>query len=200
MLFHTYTVFFLASLVHHAFAQSDPPSPSASQSPSPSPDQGCQSVVGAEGAGKYGKNFNCGAGGGPNAGGKGRVNFIPQDDSPPPPSNKRRLLMGRQDSSSQIYDYQSALGIIESSQLSSLTGGIINTFANIDGNQQVVLSQGERGSVFSGESAVRRSLYGRALCNTSSAPIELYSGFGNKVTIVKANIPYDGGIIHITDG
>jgi hypothetical protein len=200
MFFHRYLVFFLASIIHNVLAQSDSPSPSISQLPSPSPAQDCASVASANGAGKYGKSLNCGAGGGENAKGKGRTNFIPHDDSLPPPSNKRRLLMGRQDSISQISNYQSALGIIESHQLSSLAGGIINTFASIDGNQQVVLSQGERGSVFSDEHAVRRSLSSRALCNTSSAPIELYSGFGNKVTIIKANIPYDGGIIHITDG
>jgi uncharacterized surface protein with fasciclin (FAS1) repeats len=200
MLFHTWLVFILAPTIHNAFAQSNSPSPSVSQRPSPSPAQDCPSVASANGAGKYGKNLNCGAGGGETAKGKGRTDFVPHDDSPPPPPNKRRLLMGRQDSPSRISNYQSALGIIESHQLSSLTGGIINTFASVNGTQQVVLSQGERGSVFSGEHAVRRSLSSRALCNTSSTPLELYSGFGNKVTIIKANIPYDGGIIHITDG
>lgn len=176
---------------------------SVTTSPPASSTQDCKSVASSHEAGQYGKNFDCGAGGGDEAKGTGRTLFIPQDNSPPPAVAKHRR-MGRQDSLDAYYTYHQAPGIIDSTQLSSMSGAIVNTFyvedAILDGNPQVVLSQGERDSIFSNAQLTPRGLNARALCNTSTSPIHLYTGLGNNVTIVQADIPYDGGIIHITDG
>ena len=158
-------------------------------------------VAKANGGGQYAMSFNSGAGGGPNSGG-GKTAWVPADGSAPPSFQKALHLMARQGSPSNQYLYQMSPNLVDSTAMRSLTGSIVQTFdtqdANLDGRPQVFLSHGERDSLAS-TGNYSQSLRRRSLCTTTS-PIHLFSGMGNNVTILKADIPFNGGIMHITSG
>jgi hypothetical protein len=135
--------------------------------------------------------------------------FVPSDDSFPPDQAKALvLLLARQDTLDHQFLYQLSPNLVDAATLrgftGNITGSIVPTFdtqdANLGGSAQVVLSHGERDNlVFGGNS--RRSVHGRSLCNdTTLAPIQLFSGMGNNVTIIKEDIPFDGGLLQITNG
>jgi len=142
--------------------------------------------------------------GGLNSGGV-KTAFVPSDDSFPPDKAKAlALLLARQDTLDPQLLYQLSPKLVDAATLRGFTGSIVPSFdtqdANLGGRAQVVLSHGERDNlVFGGNS--RRSVHDRNLCNdTTLAPIQLFSGMGNNVTIIKEDIPFDGGLLQITNG
>jgi len=111
--------------------------------------------------------------------------------------------MARQATLESQYLYQVSPNFVDAAALRGFTGSVVSTLdtqdATLGGSSQVFLSHGERDSS-SLSANTRRSLYGRSLCTNDTSPIHLFSGLGNNVTILKADIPYDGGILHITSG
>jgi len=140
----------------------------------------------SHGAGKFARNIASNVGGGEFANGTGTW-FVPPD----PNFTKRDpdsivALLVRQAASNHNYLYQWSPYIIYAAQMRAYTGAIIPTHytadAILDGRAQSVLSHGER-DVNGG-------------CN-STAPIHLFSGRGNNVTILQEDIPFQGGLIHL---
>ncbi|KAF2494955.1 FAS1 domain-containing protein [Lophium mytilinum] len=152
------------------------------------------------GAGQWGDKFNQGAGGGENSGGA-QTAWIPTDGSTPPDEAVAKFLMARQAGLSSQYLYQLSPNLVDSAALRGFTGSLVPTLdtqdANLGGSAQVFLSHGERDTL---STTTRRSLHERSLCTNATAPIHLFSGLGNSVTILQADIPFDGGILHVTDG
>jgi hypothetical protein len=162
------------------------PAPTASSRSS------AQQVMNDNGAGLYARLLGINAPGSLNEGGGG-THFAVSDDSFDSDQAKRfAALMARQENQESQYLYQSSQNVIDAASLRGLTGKIVqtrNTNANLGGRAQSVLSTGEREPLSQGNSP----------CNGSS-PISLFSGLGATVTILKEDIPFDGGVIHITDG
>jgi hypothetical protein len=102
----------------------------------------------------------------------------------------KREIAKRQFSGAPNWQYQISPHILPSRLLRSFTGNVIPTFdfqdAILNGRAQVALSHGQRDEG------------GDRGCN-STDPIHLYSGLGNTVTILVADIPFNGGYIHIVD-
>ncbi|KAH0556188.1 hypothetical protein GP486_005883 [Trichoglossum hirsutum] len=122
-----------------------------------------------------------------NSSNKARTVFAPHDDGT---NNKRAqtlaLLLSRQNALSSKSLYQLSPELKTAAILRGRTGGIVETLdivdANIGGRAQSVLS------------------HGNSTCNVPPAPIQLFSGLGNSVTIIEEDIPFAGGIIHIVSG
>ena len=128
-----------------------------------------------------------GSGGGPSLEPPPGCLFIP----PSTDVSKRDIgsiqkFVKRQLANNPNFLYQISPHVLSTQTLRSFTGAIIPTYDTVDailnGRGQVALSHGQRD--FQGA------------CN-SSAPIQLYSGLGNTVTIIRGDIPYDGGYIHL---
>jgi len=111
--------------------------------------------------------------------------------------------MARQATLESQYLYQMSPNLVDAAAMRGFTGSVVSTLdtqdANLGGGSQVFLSHGERDSS-SLSANTRRSLQGRSICTNDTAPIHLFSGLGNNVTVLKADIPYDGGILHVTSG
>ncbi|KAF2670406.1 hypothetical protein BT63DRAFT_454597 [Microthyrium microscopicum] len=92
----------------------------------------------------------------------------------------------RQLATNPSFLYQISPHVLPSALLRSFTGSVIPTYdyqdAILSGRGQVATTHGARES--------------GGLCNATD-PVKIYSGFGDVVTIIKADIPFDGGIIHI---
>ncbi|MCJ1384262.1 hypothetical protein MMC17_007378 [Xylographa soralifera] len=75
-----------------------------------------------------------------------------------------------------------------------------NTNANLGGKAQSVVSDSRTtsssNSTRKGISLLRR----QSLNATLPSLLNIFSGLGNNVSIIKADIPYDGGVIQIVDG
>ncbi len=110
----------------------------------------------------------------------GRTAFVPVDDSFP------ARLARQTENETQQYLYQISDQFFTAADLRNSTGSVIeslNTNGNLGGRGQAVISHGQRGD-----------------SDGTTAPIGLFSGLGDNVTVVEENIPFDGGIIHIISG
>lgn len=110
----------------------------------------------------------------------GRTAFVPVDDSFP------ARLARQTENETQQYLYQISDQFFTAADLRNSTGSVIeslNTNGNLGGRGQAVISHGKRDD-----------------SDGTTAPIGLFSGLGDNVTVVEENIPFDGGIIHIISG
>ncbi|KAI9864675.1 MAG: hypothetical protein M1813_003165 [Trichoglossum hirsutum] len=121
--------------------------------------------------------------------------YAPKDDSFHDSTQQGKalaLLLSRQDAINDRFLYQISPGLKFASMLRSGTGSIAETLdvqdANLGGWAQSVVSHGQR------------DVNHTNTCPDTTTPIQMYSGMGDSVTIVKEDIPFDGGIIHITSG
>ena len=189
----------LLASVPLTIAQSSRPAPSPS--PGSAPD-----VLAQKGAGRFGNIFAASLG---QPVPTPRTIFAPKDTSPFPSRLKERQNGGLANIEAQ-WRYQLSPDFKDAATLRGFTGSIVSTFessnALLGGASQSIVSHGQRdasaGLLSTPSNITRRSdpfLQSRDVC-TSSAPIHLFSGFGNNVTILQENIPFDGGIIHIVDG
>lgn len=77
--------------------------------------------------------------------------------------------------------------------------------ANLGGRPQSVVSDsrqtGSTGSIKRGASPLRRDNQNTTVPSNTTFPplLSIFSGLGNNVSIIRADIPYDGGLIHIVD-
>ncbi|KAL4935556.1 FAS1 domain-containing protein [Aspergillus oleicola] len=114
-----------------------------------------------------------------------RTAFVPVDESFP-----ARLV--RQDGIDvEQYLYQVTDQYLTAADLRASMGVVVETLdtdANLGGRGQAVLSHGRRENA-----SIEVNV-------TSTAPVRLYSGLGDNVTIVQEDIPFDGGILHIISG
>ncbi|KAL4917363.1 FAS1 domain-containing protein [Aspergillus aurantiobrunneus] len=113
-----------------------------------------------------------------------RTAFVPSDDSFPSRAVRQAGYGAEQ------YLYQVSDQLLTAASLRAFAGSIIESLdsdANLGGRGQAVLSHGQR------DTAVDA-------CSNTTAPIRLYSGLGNNVTILEEDIPFDGGILHIISG
>jgi hypothetical protein len=149
------------------------------------------SAAASNGAGKFGRAINNGAGGGAGAEGA-KTAWAPSDDSFP--ANKARalaLLMARQDALNSQYLYQLSPNLVDAATMRGFTGSIVSTSdtqpqdANLGGRAQSFMSHGDWDNFAVGGNS-RRSLQGGSLCNnTAPSPIHLFSSIGNNVTIIE---------------
>jgi hypothetical protein len=127
-----------------------------------------------------------GAGGGPNPTGV-KTHFAPRDDTT---GSRKLALLARQQSLGTKYLYQMSPDQKDSATLKAFAGSIVSTYEMQNGRAQSIITHGIRDDLAAGLS----------LCNSSNTPVQLFSGMGSNITILQADIPYQGGIIHITDG
>ncbi|KAL2783318.1 FAS1 domain-containing protein [Aspergillus keveii] len=148
-------------------------SPTSTSSPSSLADTASE-----HGAGRFGEQLvNNLAGNAPRA----RTAFVVQDDS------FRHRFIRQADDTAQFL-YQASDQRLTAADLRGFTGSVIGTLGSestLGGRGQAILSHGQRHSA--------------GACN-STAPINLYSGLGNSVTILEEDIEFEGGILHIVSG
>jgi hypothetical protein len=148
-------------------------SPTSTSSPSSLADTAAE-----HGAGRFGEQLvNNLAGNAPRA----RTAFVVQDDS------FRHRFIRQADDTAQFL-YQASDQRLTAADLRGFTGSVIGTLGSestLGGRGQAILSHGQRHSA--------------GACN-STAPINLYSGLGNSVTILEEDIEFEGGILHIVSG
>jgi uncharacterized surface protein with fasciclin (FAS1) repeats len=85
--------------------------------------------------------------------------------------------------------------------LSIAPGAVVvtrNTEANLNGNPQVIVSDSR--PVNSSSVARRTPVSPRQQNLSSDIPLRLFSGLGNNVNIINADIQYDGGLIQTVNG
>jgi hypothetical protein len=112
---------------------------------------------------------------------RARTAFVVQDDS------FRHRFIRQADDTAQFL-YQASDQRLTAADLRGFTGSVIGTLGSestLGGRGQAILSQGQRAS--------------GGACN-GTAPIELFSGLGNGITILEEDIEFEGGIIHIVSG
>ncbi|KAK2767593.1 hypothetical protein FQN54_003751 [Arachnomyces sp. PD_36] len=169
---------------------------STGTSPAPAPTTSPSSAEQAmedNGAGLFARALGAAVDGSLNEGGAGTHFAVSDDNFDSSEANRFfAALKARQESQESQYLYQGSQNVADAAALRGFTGKIVetrNTDANLGGRGQSVLSTGEREALAQGGSS----------CNGTS-PISLFSGLGNTVTILTEDIPFDGGVIHITDG
>ncbi|OCL05411.1 FAS1 domain-containing protein [Glonium stellatum] len=141
------------------------------------------------------KALGSGAGGGPGpsthsgSSTSSSTLFAPTDPAGP---TRLKALLARQNLLSSQDLYQISPYLIDAAAMRDLTGSTIQTLDNsstlLNGRSQVVLSHGQRDSANASQ----------ALCGAPS-PIHLFSGGGDNVTIIKEDVYFDGGVLHVTD-
>lgn len=102
------------------------------------------------------------------------------------------ILRARQNSAfNKSLLYQISPEVVDAASLRAGTGSVVSTYYSQDtllgGSTQRVLSHGMRDCLADG-----------GVCGPS-APIQMYSGLGDIVTILEEDIPFDGGVIHFSD-
>ncbi|KAJ0419914.1 FAS1 domain-containing protein [Aspergillus carlsbadensis] len=152
---------------------------STTASPTSSPTSSSLADTAAEhGAGRFGEQLvNNLAGNAPRA----RTAFVLRDDS------FRHRFIRQADDTAQ-YLYQASDQLLTAADLRGFTGSVIGTLGSestLGGRGQAILSQGQRAAA--------------GACN-GTAPIELFSGLGNSITILEEDIEFEGGILHIVSG
>jgi hypothetical protein len=126
---------------------------------------------------------------GPSTGGQQVTIYLPANDSSSDGSPTKRDIW---DNSSWIpagFSYQVSPYFKPAAVLRQCSGSVITTYdtkdANLNGRGQTVVSQRAESN---------------CSANGPQDPIMLYSGLGNVVKIIKEDIFFPGGVIHITDG
>lgn len=119
--------------------------------------------------------------------------FAPIDGSTSPFSRKTKRQLSPQEIANLLY-----LGTMNLNTFAGISSGdgkslVTNDdVANLDGQNQ--------SSVTNPSNMPSSSVPKRWHNTTGPSLLKLYSGLGNHVNIIQADIPYDGGLIHLVDG
>ena len=143
---------------------------------------GCETV--GQSAGSTMGTWTC-SGGGQNPGGQNTY-FVPQNDE----NLSKRSLWTNNSWIPSEFRYQVSPYLKTAATLRACSGSVVTTYNTADSNLYG-----------RGQSVVSQRYPDHSCCDTDSKePIRLFSGFGRSVTIIKEDICFPGGIIHITDG
>jgi hypothetical protein len=136
--------------------------------------------------------------------GQVRTVFAPADSASKSASLKERALSPREQRAAKYQAAKAETSVIEASQ--SLPGLTIETADEsplLDSQGNVVVADSRPNKPSNGTGSARRwdsHVNARDQSNeTSQSLLKISSGLGNIANVIKGDIPFEGGLIHITD-
>lgn len=118
-----------------------------------------------------------------------------------PADNSRRLAsLRRRDTDDEKAAPQVHDGLTDLQALTTKPGLVVNNedkSRNLNGTRQAVVAHS--GPFVDNKIISRNVRIRRTIGNLTFEPVTISSGLGNNVSIIRGDIPYDGGIIHVVD-